>query len=88
MWKEMRKLDGEGRVVSIGVLLLTCGELYSLLTCVGAPPLVPRVLDVSESQLCIIIGTVYMDMPNKPNVMEDLGKDVCSCYTTSIGYLR
>ena len=38
--------------------------------------MVPRVLDVNKGQLCWIIGTVYMDMPLKPNILEDIGKDV------------
>lgn len=42
----------------------------------GSPVLIPRVLDVVKSQLCYIIGTVYMDMPLKPNVLEDIGRDV------------
>jgi DNA polymerase delta subunit 2 len=42
----------------------------------GSPELVPRVLDVEKGQLCYIIGTVYMDMPLKPNVMEDIARDV------------
>ncbi|KAH8108472.1 DNA polymerase alpha/epsilon subunit B-domain-containing protein [Phellopilus nigrolimitatus] len=41
----------------------------------GSPPLVPRVLDVVKSQLCFIVGTVYMDMLQKPNVLEDVGRD-------------
>ncbi|KAL0566153.1 DNA polymerase delta small subunit Cdc1, partial [Marasmius crinis-equi] len=41
----------------------------------GSPVLVPRVLEVTKGKLCYIIGTVYMDMPLKPNVMEDLAKD-------------
>ncbi|KAF9009363.1 DNA polymerase alpha/epsilon subunit B-domain-containing protein [Cyathus striatus] len=41
----------------------------------GNPTLVPRVLEVMKSKLCYIIGTVYMDMPLKPNVMEDLARD-------------
>ncbi|KAI6111515.1 DNA polymerase alpha/epsilon subunit B-domain-containing protein [Pisolithus croceorrhizus] len=41
----------------------------------GKPVFVRRVLDVVKSQLCWIIGTVYMDMPLKPNVLEDLGRD-------------
>ncbi|KAH0830487.1 DNA polymerase alpha/epsilon subunit B-domain-containing protein [Lanmaoa asiatica] len=41
----------------------------------GSPVYVPRVLDVVKSQLCWILGTVYMDMPLKPNVLEDLGRD-------------
>ena len=44
--------------------------------CTGAPPLVPRVLDVEKSRLCFIVGTVYLDMPQKPNVLEDVGRDV------------
>jgi DNA polymerase delta subunit OB-fold domain len=34
------------------------------------------VLDVEKGQLCYIVGTVYMDMPLKPNVMEDIARDV------------
>lgn len=44
--------------------------------CTGHPVYVPRVLDVVKSQLCWILGTVYMDMPLKPNVLQDLGRDV------------
>ena len=33
-------------------------------------------LDVEKGQLCYIVGTVYMDMPLKPNVMEDIARDV------------
>lgn len=43
---------------------------------VGAPVFVPRVLEVVKSQLCWVVGTVYMDMPLKPNVMEDIARDV------------
>ncbi|KAG5727599.1 DNA polymerase subunit delta-2 [Termitomyces sp. T112] len=39
------------------------------------PILVPRVLEVVKSRMCYIIGTVYMDMPLKPNVIEDLARD-------------
>ncbi|KIJ17329.1 hypothetical protein PAXINDRAFT_175820 [Paxillus involutus ATCC 200175] len=41
----------------------------------GNPVYVTRVLDVVKSQLCWVLGTVYMDMPLKPNVLEDLGRD-------------
>ncbi|KAF9228027.1 hypothetical protein BS17DRAFT_774646 [Gyrodon lividus] len=41
----------------------------------GSPVYVTRVLDVVKSQLCWVLGTVYMDMPLKPNVLEDLGRD-------------
>lgn len=42
------------------------------------PEYVERVLDVEKGQLCYIIGTIYMDMPLKPNVLADLGKEVSS----------
>ncbi|CAE6516153.1 unnamed protein product [Rhizoctonia solani] len=38
-------------------------------------PHVPRVLDVVKGQRCYIIGTVYMDMPLKANVLEDIAQD-------------
>ncbi|KAI0665028.1 DNA polymerase alpha/epsilon subunit B-domain-containing protein [Cubamyces menziesii] len=41
----------------------------------GNPVFVPRVLDVEKGKLCFIIGTVYMDMPLKPNVLEDVARD-------------
>ncbi|PPR04960.1 hypothetical protein CVT24_010418 [Panaeolus cyanescens] len=41
----------------------------------GNPVLVPRVLDVEKGRLCYIIGTVYMDMPLKPNVLIDIARD-------------
>lgn len=44
---------------------------------VTSPPQhVKRVLDVENGNLCYIIGTVYMDMPLKPNVLEDLAREV------------
>lgn len=43
---------------------------------VGDPEFVPRVLDVQKNQLCYIIGTVYMEMPMKPNVLDDIARDV------------
>ncbi|KAG9124522.1 hypothetical protein FRC07_011312 [Ceratobasidium sp. 392] len=36
---------------------------------------VARVLDVVKGQTCYIIGTVYMDMPLKANVLEDIAQD-------------
>lgn len=30
-----------------------------------------------EGELCWVTGTVYMDMPLKPNILEDISKDVC-----------
>lgn len=37
---------------------------------------VDRVLDVRQGELCWVTGTVYMDMSLKPNILEDVSKDV------------
>lgn len=37
---------------------------------------VERVLDVRQGELCWVAGTVYMDMRLKPNILEDVSKDV------------
>ena len=42
----------------------------------GRPPLLPRILNLQRSQLCYIVGTIYLDMPMKPNVLEDMARDV------------
>ena len=36
---------------------------------------VDKVLDVRQGELCWVVGTVYMEMPLKPNVLEDIGKE-------------
>ncbi|KJZ80572.1 hypothetical protein HIM_00422 [Hirsutella minnesotensis 3608] len=36
---------------------------------------VERVLDVRQGELCWVSGTVYMDMPLKPNILDDVSKD-------------
>ncbi|KAH8908862.1 DNA polymerase subunit delta-2 [Coniochaeta sp. PMI_546] len=36
---------------------------------------VERVLDVRQGELCYVAGTIYVDMPLKPNVMDDVSKD-------------
>ncbi|KAH8107222.1 DNA polymerase alpha/epsilon subunit B-domain-containing protein [Cristinia sonorae] len=41
----------------------------------GDPVFVPRVLEVEKRKLCFIIGTVFMDMPMKPNVLDDIARD-------------
>jgi DNA polymerase delta subunit 2 len=37
---------------------------------------VERVLDVRQGELCWVIGTVYMELPLKPNVLDDISKEV------------
>ncbi|KAF3068924.1 DNA polymerase subunit delta-2 [Daldinia childiae] len=34
-----------------------------------------RVLDIRQGEFCWVSGTVYMDMPLKPNILEDVSKD-------------
>ncbi|TFL06873.1 DNA polymerase alpha/epsilon subunit B-domain-containing protein [Pterulicium gracile] len=41
----------------------------------GNAVFVPRVLEVVKAQLSYIVGTVYMEMPLKPNVLRDLARD-------------
>ncbi|MCJ1309143.1 hypothetical protein MMC25_002798 [Agyrium rufum] len=36
---------------------------------------VDRVLDVRQGDLCWVAGTIYMDMPLKPNILDDISKD-------------
>lgn len=40
---------------------------------------VSRVLDVRQGELCWVAGTVYMEMALKPNILEDVSKDVSCC---------
>ena len=46
----------------------------------NAAPHIARVLDVPSGQLCYVIGTVYVDMPLKKNVLDDIATEV-SCNT-------
>lgn len=36
---------------------------------------VERVLDVRQGQLCWVAGTIYMDLPLKPNILDELSKE-------------
>ncbi|KAF4119633.1 DNA polymerase delta subunit 2 [Geosmithia morbida] len=36
---------------------------------------VDRVLDVKQGELCWVVGTVFMAMPLKPDILEDVSKD-------------
>lgn len=37
---------------------------------------VERALDVRQGELCWVTGTIYMEMPLKPNILDDISKDV------------
>jgi hypothetical protein len=38
--------------------------------------MVDRVLDVRQGELCWVVGTVYMEMGLKPNILDDISKEV------------
>ena len=35
-----------------------------------------RVLDIKPGSLCFVIGTIYMEMRLKPNILEELSREV------------
>ncbi|KAF7725532.1 hypothetical protein EC973_009562 [Apophysomyces ossiformis] len=39
------------------------------------PRYIPKVLDVQSGELCYIIGTIYMDLTLKPNILKDLSEE-------------
>ncbi|KAJ3012484.1 hypothetical protein HKX48_006263 [Thoreauomyces humboldtii] len=39
------------------------------------PTLVSKVLDVLAGQVCYIVGTVYVDMPLKPNILDEVTQE-------------
>lgn len=47
-------------------------------TVIGGEPVkkADRVLDIRQGELCWVSGTVYMEMALKPNILEDVSKDV------------
>jgi hypothetical protein len=38
-----------------------------------------RVLDIKPGALTVVIGTVYMEMRLKPNILEDIAREVRNC---------
>jgi DNA polymerase delta subunit 2 len=73
-----RRLTNVGERSKVIMSTFVKVSTYQVCLLLGNPVLVPRVLEVIKSRLCYIIGTVYMDMPLKPNVMEDIARDVRS----------
>ena len=45
---------------------------------------VERVLDVRQGQLCWVVGIAYVEMPLKPNVLDDISKEVSKYYQRRI----
>jgi hypothetical protein len=68
-------MEGGWRCVSKSILR---HSLINKMPPAGHPEFVPRVLDVQKGRLCYVIGTVYMEMPLKPNVLDDIAQDVCT----------
>jgi hypothetical protein len=48
---------------------------------------VERVLDVRQGELCWVTGTIYMDMALKPNILDDISKDVSLVTAGQCGWL-
>ncbi|RFU34623.1 hypothetical protein B7463_g1702, partial [Scytalidium lignicola] len=46
---------------------------------------VDRVLDVRQGELCWVSGTIYMEMPLKPNILDDIAKDHWSAVPEPLG---
>ena len=44
-----------------------------------SPPFVDKLLDVEPGMQCIITGTVYLEMPLKPNVLDELAEVRIAC---------
>ncbi len=40
------------------------------------PIYVSKVLDVRPGKISYIVGTLFMDMPMKPNILDDITKEV------------
>jgi len=49
----------------------------------GTPFRVNRILDVKPGELCYVIGTLYVDLLLKPNILQELSHDVKS-FSSSI----
>jgi hypothetical protein len=37
---------------------------------------VEKILDVQQGEISYLVGTIYMDMKLKPNILDDITKDV------------
>lgn len=42
----------------------------------SSPQKSQRVLDIRQGSLCYVIGTIYMEMRLKPNILEELAREV------------
>lgn len=52
-----------------------CLQRDSQRACIDRPQYLPKVLDATEKR-CYIIGTIYVDMALKPNILHDLSAEV------------
>ncbi|TPX72957.1 DNA-directed DNA polymerase [Spizellomyces sp. 'palustris'] len=41
----------------------------------ASPPHIPRALDVRPGEVCYIAGTIYVDMPLKPNILDEVTQE-------------
>lgn len=47
-----------------------------------------RLLDIHRGEICWVIGTIYMDAPFKPNILNDVKKDYWMVSPTSEKYIN
>lgn len=57
--------------------ILTCLSLIHLASLDPAPKQVEKILDVQQGEISYLVGTIYMEMKLKPNILDDITKDVC-----------
>ena len=55
-------------------LVLYCG--WRSQPAATAYPFVDKLLDVEAGRACIVVGTVYMEMALKPNILEEVASEV------------
>lgn len=52
------------------------------------PQFVQRILDIEQGKIAYIIGTAYCSMPMKPDVLEDLTREVSPSYEQGADFSR
>ena len=82
-WKDVGEpidsqfLDVYTRCVMVLTLWPILGVIFSTVRKNPQSGKSARVLDIKPGSLCIVIGTIYMEMRLKPNILEDIAREVC-----------
>lgn len=70
-----RTLLGTGMCCKLAIL--TCLSLIHLDSLDPKAKHVEKILDVQQGEISYLVGTIYMEMKLKPNILDDITKDVC-----------